>query len=176
MKLYVLRHGETEGNITGIMQGNMETELNETGILQAKEVSAFFQDKKIDLAIVSPRNRTKLTAELAVPNVPKIYDQRLRSRDHGEFEGLRKDEIDSYEYWNYKINKKYQKAESIEDLFQRVGSLLKEIKETYPDKTILLVTHSGICRVIYYNFHKIPEDGNLLEYQSKNCSVDEYDY
>lgn len=175
MKLYVLRHGETDGNITGVMQGNMETKLNETGIQQAKDAGFFFRDKKIDFAIVSPRKRTKLTASLAVPNVPKMYDSRLCSRNHGEFEGLRKDEIDSYQYWNYNLNKQYQKAESVSDLFKRVNSLLDELKEKYPDKTILLVTHSGICRIIYYCFHPIPENGNLLEYQSSNCSIDEYE-
>lgn len=175
MKLYVLRHGETNGNIAGVMQGNMETELNETGKKQAKEASQFFLDKNIDLAIVSPRNRTRLTAELAVPNVPKIYDERLLSRNHGEFEGLRKQDINEYEYWNYDINKQYQEAESVGDLFQRVTSLLEEIEKKYSDKTILLVTHSGISRVIYYCFHDIPKDGNLLEYHSTNCQIDEYE-
>lgn len=109
------------------------------------------------------------------PDLPKIYDDRLRSRDHGEFEGLRKYDVNLNNYWNYYLDIKYQKAESVSDLFKRVTSLLLEIKEKYYDKTILLVTHSGICRVIHYCFCDIPEDGNLMEYVSENCSIDEYE-
>ena len=175
MKIYVLRHGETDGNKIGVMQGSMETKLNETGILQALQAGIFLRDKKIDLVIVSPRERTKKTAEIVAPDLPKIYDDRLRSRDHGEFEGLRKYDVNLNNYWNYYLDIKYQKAESVSDLFKRVTSLLLEIKEKYYDKTILLVTHSGICRIIHYCFCNIPKDGNLMEYVSENCSIDEYE-
>ena len=59
MDLYVLRHGETEENKTGIMQGNMETKLNEKGRNQALSAREKVKNAHIDLVICSPKLRTK---------------------------------------------------------------------------------------------------------------------
>lgn len=174
MNLFVLRHGETNENITGMLQGDMDTVLNEKGIEQALSVRNKVLENNIDLVISSPRKRAIKTAELAAPSIPLIIDDRLRSRSHGEFEGKSRDEINIRDYWNIKKNIQYLKAESVKDLFDRVESLLKEIKEKYDDKNVLLVTHSGIVRILYYYFNGIPEDGDLLEYESHNCSFEHY--
>lgn len=174
MNLFVLRHGETNENITGMLQGDMDTVLNEKGIEQALSVRKKVLENNIDLVISSPRKRAIKTAELAAPNIPLIIDDRLRSRSHGEFEGKSRDEINIRDYWNIKKNIQYLKAESVKDLFDRVESLLKEIKEKYNGKNVLLVTHSGIVRILYYYFNGIPEDGDLLEYESHNCSFEHY--
>ena len=174
MKLYVLRHGETEENKTGIMQGNMNTKLNDNGRKQALSVREKVKAANIDLVICSPKDRTRETALLAAPNIPIIYDDRLRSRDHGEFEGMRRDEINLHDYWNIKKNVQYEKAESIGSLFNRISSLLNDIVEKYSDKNVLIVTHSGITRVLYYYFNGFPDDGDLLEYESTTASFEEY--
>lgn len=175
MKLFVLRHGETTENITGMLQGDMDTILDEVGEKQALAVRDNVLASNIDLVICSPKKRTLKTAELAAPNIPLIIDERLRSRNHGEFQGMRRDEININDYWNIKLNRKYIKAESVGDLFNRVESLLKEIKEKYSDKNVLIVTHSGICRILYYYFNGIPENGDLMEYKSHNCSFEQYE-
>ena len=175
MKLYVLRHGETNENITGIMQGNMETVLNEVGRKQAENVREKIKEAGIDLVISSPKKRTIETALIAAPNIPLIKDDRLLSRNHGEFEGMRRDEVNLQDYWNIKLNKQFEKAESMGEIFNRVSSLLNDISINYSDKTVLLVTHSGITRVLYYYFNGFPEDGDLTEYKSTNCSFEEYE-
>lgn len=174
MKLYVLRHGETNENITGIMQGNMETVLNEIGKNQAISVQDKVKKAGIDLVISSPKKRAVETAQLAAPNIPLILDDRLLSRNHGEFEGMRRDEVNLQDYWNIKLNKQFEKAESMGEIFNRVSSLLNDISINYSDKTVLLVTHSGITRVLYYYFNGFPDDGDLTEYESTNCSFEEY--
>lgn len=175
MKLYVLRHGETNENITGIMQGNMETVLNGTGRKQALKVRDKVRDAKIDLVISSPKKRAIETARLAAPSVDLILDKRLLSRNHGEFEGMQRNEVNLKDYWNIKLNKQFEKAESMGEIFNRVSSLLNDISINYSDKTVLLVTHSGITRVLYYFFNGFPEDGDLTEYESTNCSFEEYE-
>ena len=175
MKLYVLRHGETNENITGIMQGNMETVLNEVGKSQAISVRDKVKKADIDLVISSPKKRTIQTAQLAAPDIPLILDDRLLSRNHGEFQGMRRDEVNLQDYWNIKLNKQFEKAESMGEIFNRVSSLLNDISINYSDKTVLLVTHSGITRVLYYYFNGFPEDGDLTEYESTNCSFEEYE-
>lgn len=49
----------------------------------------------------------------------------------------------------------------------------KDIKEKYPDKKILLVTHGGVTRGIYCNAYGIPEDGDLSLLNQKNCELKE---
>jgi probable phosphoglycerate mutase len=175
MKLYVIRHGETNENQTGIMQGNMDTELNTKGREEAKKLREKVKKANIDIVVVSPKKRTIETADIVAPDIEKVYDYRLLSRDHGEFEGLRRDEINLKDYWNIKKNNKYERAESVGSLYERVESLLRDIKIKYKDKNVLLVTHSGICRILYYYFNGIPEDGDLLKYESHNCSFEEYE-
>jgi len=175
MKLYVLRHGETNENITGIMQGNMETVLNELGRKQAESVRNKVKEAGIDLVISSPKKRAVETAQIAAPNIPIILDDRLLSRNHGEFEGMQRNQVNLKDYWNIKLNKQFEKAESMGEIFNRVSSLLNDISINYSDKTVLLVTHSGITRVLYYYFNGFPDDGDLTEYESTNCSFEEYE-
>lgn len=176
MDLYVVRHGETAENINKIMQGNMDTVLNETGRNQAKEAKKKLENIKIDLIISSPKSRALETAQIiSEGQIPIITDDRLLSRDHGEFEGMSRYEVDLEDYWNIKVDRQYEKAESVGHLYNRIVSLLDEIKKEYHGKTILLTTHSGICRILYYYFNGIPESGSLLEYESTNCSVEKYE-
>lgn len=175
MTIYVLRHGETEENTRGIMQGNMETILNETGREQARAMQEKVKEAGIDLVITSPKVRAKETAILAAPGIEMIEDKRLLSRNHGEFEGMRRDEIDLHDYWNIKKNVQYERAESVGEIFNRISSLLNDILENYSDRTVLLVTHSALTRVFYYYFNGFPEDGDLMEYVSHNCSFEKYE-
>ena len=176
MELYVVRHGETDENIGSIMQGNMDTVLNETGRRQALEVKEKLKDVHIDLIITSPKQRALETANIiSGDEILIVTDDRLLSRDHGEFQGKARYEVNLEDYWNIKINKQFERAECVGHLFDRVVSLLDEIKKKYSDKTVLLVTHSGICRVLYYYFNGIPENGSLIEYESTNCSIEKYE-
>lgn len=176
MELYVVRHGETEENKTHMMQGNMNTLLNETGRSQALEVRKKLENIKIDLIISSPKSRALETAQIiSNGRITIITDERLLSRNHGEFEGKGRYEVDLEDYWNIKINRQYERAESVGHMFERISDLLNDIKTNYKDKTVLIATHSGVCRIIYYYFNGIPESGSLLEYQSTNCSLEKYE-
>lgn len=174
MKLYVVRHGETNENISKIMQGNLNTSLNEKGIKQAQNLIAKVKYHNINLIISSPLKRAYDTAKIIANGKRIITDDRLKSRNHGEFQGMDRNDINLKDYWNIKKNIKYKKAESVKDLYNRIDSLLKDIKKYYPDKNVLLITHSGITRILYYYFNGIPEDGDLTEYVSTNCSFEEY--
>lgn len=175
MNLYITRHGQTDGNVNKIMDGIRDIELNETGKEQAKIIRDNLKDIKFDLIICSPLSRTKHTMEIInVNNYPVIYDDRIKERDCGEFTGKGFESLDRDLYWNYYDKTKYEKAESIEHLFNRVYDFLNEIKEKYKDKTILLVTHEGITKTINCYFNGVPKDGNLQTLGLKNCEVAKY--
>ena len=176
MKLYITRHGQTDGNLFKIMDGIRDIDLNETGIKEAEKTRDNLKDIKFDLIISSPLIRTKHTMEIInINNYPVIFDDRIMERDCGEFTGLGFDKLDRDLYWNYYDKNIYERAESMTHLFNRVYEFLDEIKEKYKDKTILLVTHSGVTKVINCYFNGIPEDGNLQVLGLKNCEVKVYD-
>lgn len=175
MKIYVVRHGETIENANNCLVGRINSSLTENGIEQAKKLRKYFEDKKIDLIISSPLDRCKQTAQLISNKIPIIYSDDLLGRDHGEFTGMPRDSINFDEYWNYYKDIKYKKAESVKTLYNRVAKLIEDLKKKYDDKNIIIVTHSGIIRVLYYYFKGIPEDGILSEITIRNCEVFEYD-
>lgn len=175
MKLYVVRHGETVENSNNCLCGRINCGLTEKGIDQAKEVAKYFEDKIIDVIVSSPLDRCIQTAEIiADGKVGVIYSDSLLGRDHGEFTGVHKSMINFDEYWDYNKNVQYQSAESVRALYDRVAKLIEELKNSYGDKNIIIVTHSGILRVLYYYFAGIPENGILSEIEIKNCEVFEY--
>lgn len=175
MKLFVLRHGETEENIDKIMQGKMDTILNDIGRKQCEKVKNKAKKAQIDLIVSSPLKRTIETAKIAAPGVEIIIDDRLISRNHGEFQGKKRTDINLYDYWNIKQNNKYKEAESVMELYNRVISLIIDLKKEHSKQHILLVTHSGICRILYYYFNGIDPSGDLTDYESTNCSFEEYE-
>ena len=176
MKLYVVRHGETIENSNNCLCGRINSSLTEKGFKQAEEIKKYFENKNIDLIVSSPLDRCKQTAKIISNNlIPIEYSDSLLGRDHGEFTGIHKSKINFDEYWNYNLNIKYKTAENIRDLYNRVKILIENLKEKYSDKNIIIVTHSGILRVLYYYFAGIPEDGILSEIEIKNCEVYEYD-
>ena len=109
MKLYVVRHGETFENASDRLQGRIDSELTLEGIKQAQVVSNIFKEKTIDLIVSSPLKRCVETAKIISDGKIKvIYDERLLGRDHGEFTGLKKNEVNFDDYWNYYKNIKYE--------------------------------------------------------------------
>ena len=64
MKIYVMRHGQTDWNLAGKAQGRTDIELNDTGIEQAKQTKKQIDNYKIDLIICSPLKRARKTAEI----------------------------------------------------------------------------------------------------------------
>ena len=176
MKLYVVRHGETIENANNCLVGRINSPLTEKGIEQAKKVREYFEDKVIDLIVSSPLDRCRQTAKIiSNDTIPIYYSDSLLGRDHGEFTGKPRDSINFDEYWNYNKNIQYKKAESVKDLYDRIAKLIDDLKGEFTDKSIIIITHSGVMRVLYYYFNGIPEDGILSEITIRNCEVFEYD-
>jgi len=176
MKLYVTRHGQTDGNVQKLMDGIRDIELNSEGIKQANIAKELLKDIKFDLIICSPLTRTKQTMEIInINNSPVIFDDRIIERDCGEFTGKSFHLVDRKAFWNVNDKTVYESAETIESLFERVKNILEEIKEKYKGKTVLLVTHKGVTRAINCYFNGIPEDGNIENIGFANCEVKMYE-
>lgn len=178
MKLLLTRHGQTDWNVQGRIQGQSDIELNQTGIEQAKATGEKLKEQNIDIIISSPLKRATKTAQLiaGTRDIPIIYDKRIVERCFGEFEGKTREEFDFEEIWNYKLNKQYEQAESVGEIFDRVYQFLDALKEEYQDKTVLLVTHGGIIVPVRVYCEGMPEGMEVLRGLGiGNCEVKEYD-
>lgn len=177
MKILLTRHGQTDWNVLGKIQGITDIELNETGIKQAEATREKLLDYNIDLILTSPLKRAKRTAEIIGKdrNIPIKVDDGLVERAFGIFEGKTRQEFNLDEIWDYKLDKQYKNMESVKQVCSRVNTLLSNLKETCGDKTILLVTHGGICIPIRAYFEGMPENNILSQFQFENCEVKEYE-
>lgn len=177
MKLYVIRHGQTNCNKENKYNCRYDEDINEIGIKQAIEASKKVKNLDINLIICSPMQRTKHTMKLVnVNNIPVIYDDRLMERDGGKLTQTILDDYYYTDYYNYYSTKYIEGLETLPELFKRVHSFLDEIKEKYSDKNILLVTHGAVSRAIQFYFEDMPSDGMLLNVSGqKNCEVKEYE-
>ena len=80
MRLYIIRHGETEWNVSGRMQGSTDIPLNEKGIRLAQVTAEGLKDVSFDLAITSPLERAKQTAEIILAAAAVVVLVRLFGR------------------------------------------------------------------------------------------------
>jgi len=181
MKLIITRHGETEENKAGIIQGHLPGHLSETGIKQAKKVALRLKDEKIDFIYSSDLDRAKNTAkEIAKfhPDVPIKFVKDLREKFFGEWQGKSKKELG------------FDKAKSVtaifpkdgetsEELFNRASNFLHKVLSQHHNDTILFVGHNGINKaMIVVIIGKSPENIKSIERQHNTSinifEIDEY--
>ncbi|KKT81487.1 MAG: hypothetical protein A3B07_01100 [Candidatus Yonathbacteria bacterium RIFCSPLOWO2_01_FULL_43_27] len=147
----VMRHGEAESNVQGIVSSKLATNapfgLTSNGVKAVTETSEQLAKKPVELIFSSPFLRTKQTAELVAKTIGYdadkiIFDERLKEIDTGVFDGK---SIDVYhEHFSSleeKITKRPEGGENLLDVKRRTMAFLEELERTYCNTTILIVTH-----------------------------------
>ncbi|WWC67496.1 uncharacterized protein I206_101404 [Kwoniella pini CBS 10737] len=93
MLLYFVRHGQTEDNVQGIIQGHKDSPLNAHGRKESERLSQRLKDLKITEAWSSPLSRARETAEIVLsrhPNVELKFHDGIKERFLGSMEGRRR--------------------------------------------------------------------------------------
>ena len=170
MKIYIVRHGETMANVKGLMQGQSESELTDTGKLLAVETGKGLANIKFDAAFSSPLRRTKATIKLilkennnSIPNI--IYDDRLKEINLGlwEMKGFsgKNPDIDpalikSFFTDPFSFGNPYQ-GESTTEVISRTKDFLNSLaKENY--ENVLVVSHGYAIRAMLNFLYANPSD------------------
>ena len=182
MKFYAIRHGETDWNVAGRLQGSTDVELNENGIRQAQEARDIIAKYPVDLIVCSTMKRAKKTAEIIneALHCEILYTEDLCERCYGEFEGMTAPEyradpmMAAKAFSDYAANVHYRGVEPIHDFCERIKKLIDGLRESYPGKNILLVTHGATMRAIDWYFHGLDEDGKLPNSKRGNCTIFEF--
>lgn len=148
-KLYLVRHGETDGNINHIMQGQqIPGELTDKGIAQAEQLKERFSDIYFDAVLSSDLKRAFDTCHIiAGPHdLPVVTTTLLRERDWGELTGTTvPDPIDIE--WPSTV-------ETDEQIMKRAQLFIDNVKEQYPGKVVLGVSHEMMIRAIQAVYYK----------------------
>ncbi|MCR2821257.1 histidine phosphatase family protein [Lederbergia panacisoli] len=141
----LIRHGETDWNALGRLQGRTDIPLNSTGVRQAEECRNFLKNDQWDLIVTSPLQRAKRTAEIINEGlqVELVEMEEFVERSFGDAEGMTRQEIDSA-YPNRDVPNQEERSA----LNKRVMAGLEKINRKYGDKKALLVAHGGVINAI----------------------------
>ncbi|GGG58070.1 histidine phosphatase family protein [Paenibacillus radicis (ex Gao et al. 2016)] len=173
--IYVVRHGETDLNKEGRLQGRQGMPLNKHGIEQAESLREGLKAIHFDYIYSSPQERAIQTAEI-ITNVKAIIDARIDVFDLGEADSLKKSEVKMA--GAVPDSNLYRGVEHIQRFIKRVFDFMNEIKEHHggTEVNILLSGHRCTTGCIGAYFEGIPKDGNLLRFSSDNGQYKVYDF
>ena len=182
MKLFLARHGETEGNREGKMQGRLGVGLDETGVKQVEALRDKMREKglEFDACFASPLKRAAETAAILVGGKNEIlYDERLVERGFGEFEGKSFEEYldgtKGNDTLDLRLNYDERGVEPVREVFERAGEFLADLREKYSgDEKILVVAHGSLLRALHFCIVGYDDDTNLHEIHFENAEMREY--
>ncbi len=169
MKVYVIRHGQTELNKLGMINGYLDDPLASEGIEQAK-LAAETLPKTIKHIYVSSLERAKQTASILneVLKVPMTFHDELREVNFGDLNGT--PFLDEYKERHKMLDYDWRPSgESFEDVKTRVIKILNVIKNENGDGEALIVAHGGIVRLMHFL-----ETGEYLDGVG-NASIQSFD-
>lgn len=179
-RLLIIRHGETDSNKAGKMDGQSETKLTEEGLRQAKALAELLKNEEINVAYSSPLNRAKETAKIALTYHAKInivLEPLLKEIDCGTCTLLMRDDVikkfpELVEGWKDLSDPAFPNGESLRDVQKRAMPFIKQIIKKHKGKTILISGHGTINRAIIGAFLEIPA-GLCWKLDQSNCCLNE---
>ncbi len=146
----IVRHGVTEWNIEGRMQGHRDIPLNDMGMLQAARIAKRLQCEHWDIIVSSDLQRAAQTA-MCIANASgiecKLVDSRLRERNFGALEGTTIEE--RVAKWGADWKLLNHGVEEDELLLARALQSMEELARDYSGQKIVVVTHGGWIRQFF---------------------------
>lgn len=141
-ELWLVRHGETQENVDGILQGHLQGHLTQRGIEQAASLRETLRGTHFDAFLASDLRRTMHTAEILQPAVglPIQPMPLLRERDWGSLTGCKIANVKDREF--------PLDIETVEAMFARARKFLYIIGTQYVHQRVLAVTHGLFARCI----------------------------
>jgi len=137
--LLLVRHGETDWNADGRLQGQTDRPLSDYGRRQARKLAEALEGEELEAIYSSDLARARQTAEIVGERLglPVELDPELREKDWGTWEGLTAVERDRVEFV----------GESTQAHQERILRALRRIAERHPRaRRVLVVTHGGSMR------------------------------
>ncbi len=177
-EIILIRHGETEWNLTGRWQGHADSPLSAMGVCQAQALSERMGKEDVDAVYASDLERAQHTARLAgsLANWTFTLMPELRERDLGVLEGLTTDEMlvkQPAVYQSFLHNgPDYQPpgGESFTQFSKRCSAAIEHLASEHPTGKIAVVTHGGVLGAIFRYVLNIALDAER-NFVLLNCSI-----
>jgi len=172
----IARHGETDWNVSGILQGWLDVPLNDKGRRQAYEMVAGFAHSRFAKVCSSPLVRSRETAEIIARSLrlasPECHEG-LKERNFGAIQGIPKAELAELNpVLLQQILKRnpatvFEQGESMDEFADRVLNAIVDIAKADSGKRILAITHGWTMDVITRHIAGLPRS-TMLSIKRKN--------
>lgn len=151
MRLFLVRHGQTEWNAHGRAQGHTDIELDNDGLAQARQLTRAFHEIPINRIVSSDLKRCAVTAQHISTGVEIEYTPLLRERGFGEWEGL------DFEHINEQMrlvvlegidpfHVRPPGGESFEDVWLRIETIVDDVR--HYNGNVAVVSHGATCALL----------------------------
>ena len=174
--LCIARHGETDWNIAGILQGWIDVEINERGRRQAYELVGVYSGVGFSQVYSSPLVRALETAEIIARSLrlqPPHCHAGLKERNFGEVQGIPKAELAELNpVLLQQIMKRnpaisFEEGESMDAFAERVLSAIIDIGARHRGERVLVITHGWVMDVITRHIAGLPRN-TILNMKRRN--------
>lgn len=160
----VVRHGETAWNAAGIIQGHLDSPLNEEGLAQAIMVGERLGRESFDAFYCSDLGRAQQTAQPLADRCarPPILTPALRERHLGVFQGLTGEQCaaqfpeDYRRFHERDPDHVVPRGESIRQVKQRASGFLMALATKHAGQRVVIVTHGGVLDVLHRFVRAMP--------------------
>lgn len=144
---FLVRHGETDWNLVGRIQGATDIPLNDTGRAQAAATGVKMQGRNWDAIVCSPLSRASETAhiiaeQLGLPE-PTAIDG-IVERNYGDAEGMTGPEVEAL----YPNDAPVPGRETRAQVKERVLAAMHRLAKDFPGKNVIVVAHGGVIRAV----------------------------
>jgi 2,3-bisphosphoglycerate-dependent phosphoglycerate mutase len=177
-RVFAIRHGETDWNTVGRIQGHLDLPLNANGRQQAARLGRALAGEAIDAVVSSDLLRARETADAVARGhgLAVATDTGLRERGFGIFEGLTHDEIvvrwpEAAARWRRRDPAFGADGGEVLNAFHaRCIAAATRICALHPGRTVVLVAHGGVMDCLYRAASRIALDAPR-SWQLGNASI-----
>jgi broad specificity phosphatase PhoE len=163
-KLHLIRHGETNWNAEGRIQGQMESVLSELGEHQARELQKNLRDYRFDHVFCSSSTRARQTAKLALGHIDRPFDYKdsLREIYLARWEGQLYEEIEAtdpeaiHAFRHQPHTFDVRGAETFLDLQKRALDAIAEIVSQCSGQEVVIVSHGAWIKSVLCHYENRP--------------------
>ena len=145
--IYIVRHGQTEGNAAKQLQGRSNRPLNDAGLEQARKAGELLHAAGVRFSRVytSPLIRAEQTADIIAEGIPQTVEERLIEMDYGPYEGMSLNdpapEVLAF-FKDFAHTPAPAGMEPLDDVVARMGSFLEDIRDIGAHEDVLVSTHA----------------------------------
>lgn len=162
--IYMLRHGQTDSNLSPILQSHLDVPLNRQGRLEARTAAPLLPNNYFDICYSSPLSRAAETAAIIVRyhEIPIVIDDRIIERFIGSWEGRLKIDFENA------TPEEKKDVETDSAMMERTFSFLNEISKLQAGKKILVISHSDVLANV---IRKIENRSSKERIAIPNCGL-----